>query len=92
MSGKLLRRILWGGVLTGLGMLLLAGCGTARERYRTLSFFFDGVPDPDAVKPLSNEGVPVLLNTRVVKQHPPYRDNKCDACHRGGADLNEGKA
>jgi predicted CXXCH cytochrome family protein len=83
MTIKVPRNVIWGGLLVGLGLVLLAGCGTPRERYRVLSYFFDGVPDPDAVKRVTNAGgvqVPVLA--RTVIQHKPYADNQCDVCHR----------
>jgi predicted CXXCH cytochrome family protein len=86
MTGKLPRNIFWGGLMIGLGLLLMAGCGTPRERYRVLSFFFDGVPNPDAVKPASgNTGAVAQEAARVVKQHKPYAENNCAACHRTAA-------
>lgn len=76
-------KALWGLLLPCLVALLVA-CGSPRERYRTLSYFFDGVPDPDAPpKQVMNDGVMVPVIARVVKQHPPFRDNKCAACHQG---------
>src|SRR4051794_38380706 len=51
------RRRLRRAVLVGLRLLVLAapvgvwvGC-TAESKYKTLSYFFDGVPDPNAPKP-----------------------------------------
>ena len=88
MTVKQRRNILWGIFLAGLGLLLLAGCGTPRERYRALSFFFDGVPDPDAVKPAAGGGgggAAVVVMARRVTQHKPYADNECAACHRSAS-------
>jgi predicted CXXCH cytochrome family protein len=34
------------GLLLAVGIVLLAGCRTPEQRYRVLSFFFDGVPPP----------------------------------------------
>jgi len=80
MRFKIPRNILIGGLLVGLGLVLMAGCGSPRERYRVLSYFFDGVPDPDAVKRVVNDqGVSVPVVARVVTQHKPYADNQCDA-------------
>jgi predicted CXXCH cytochrome family protein len=69
-----------------LGVLMWLGCGTAQERYRVLSVFFDGVPNPNATTQesglvaLSNPGAgsarPVLLSI-----HKPYVDKQCQACH-----------
>ena len=74
--------------ILGFGLLclvaLLVACGSSRERYHTLSFFFDGVPDPDASKQaLTRDGATVPVIARLVKQHAPFRDNKCAACHQG---------
>jgi predicted CXXCH cytochrome family protein len=83
MTAKLPRNIFWGGLMIGLGLLIMAGCGTPREEYQVLSFFFDGVPNPDAVKPTAEStGPAVKAVARVVTQHKPYADNNCAACHR----------
>lgn len=79
-------------------LLLMAGmlaCAPA-PRYRVLSFFFDGVPDPDA--PTTSTQVthrrrPYALPHRparpitvpaalpYVSQHKPYAERQCDGCH-----------
>ncbi|MBL4699919.1 MAG: hypothetical protein JKX85_01550 [Phycisphaeraceae bacterium] len=57
-------------------------------RYETLSFFFDGVPDPNAPDLLdgpsanARNGSPNARKLRV-SVHKPYRDNDCNACHVG---------
>jgi predicted CXXCH cytochrome family protein len=74
------------------GALLWAGCGTPEQRYKTLSFFFDGVPDPveqarlaEALKSggslagRSVNGQPVMIFT-----HKPYEQQQCYQCHTGG--------
>ena len=61
----------------------IAGCGTPQEKYRTLSFFFDGVPNPDAPKVarrVTAAGSTVTL--AIVSRHKPYVDNNCESCHR----------
>ena len=77
--------------LLGVGLavvLLLVGCGT-QERYRVLSFFFDGVPDPNAPPASAGEeetgdyvGRPADAKGLTYYRHKPYDENKCDACHR----------
>lgn len=61
-------------------------------RYRVLSFFFDGVPAPGTTP---QRGYPTPLAPalgtgevaggasagRPVQPHPPYRENRCRACH-----------
>jgi predicted CXXCH cytochrome family protein len=77
------RNIFWGSLMIGLGLLLLAGCGTPRERYQVLSVFFDGVPNPDTAKPAAGGNGPVAsVPVRMVTQHKPYAEENCAACHR----------
>jgi predicted CXXCH cytochrome family protein len=69
--------------------VLTFGC-SAKARYRTLSFFFDGVPDPSAgVK--TEQGI---KNIRVeetdtnkpiqYREHGPYAARMCGGCHVPG--------
>jgi predicted CXXCH cytochrome family protein len=68
---------------TAVGWL---GCATPEERYRTLSIFFDGVPNPSpttqqaAGLALTNAGAggaaPMLLST-----HKPFVEKQCQSCH-----------
>lgn len=68
---------------------LLVAC-TAQSRYRVLSFFFDGVPEPgSAGKPSrigemeegSRELRPARERGRIMHAHPPYEDGLCRECH-----------
>jgi len=72
-------------LVVGLTTLLaLIGCGnTPQERYHTLSFFFDGVPNPDAPSKVVTDdaGRKVIASSRIVSQHKPYLDNQCGVCH-----------
>ena len=66
--------------------LLALGC-SVRKNYKTLSFFFDGVPDPNApVKRLSTSsnaaaGSNEQLPAPKMYRHKPYADGKCEECH-----------
>jgi predicted CXXCH cytochrome family protein len=82
MAAKSPHNLFWSILLIGLGLLLVSGCGTPRQRYEVLSFFFDGVPNPDAVKKSANNAETVVRATRIVSQHKPYAENACAACHR----------
>jgi len=86
-----------------VGLLLLVvgglwGCGTPRERYKVLSFFFDGVPDPD--KPVAKATTQsVFAQQRVfgkaaVSVHAPFKQGLCDSCHKTatGAVMDFGEA
>ncbi|HEY8666769.1 MAG TPA: cytochrome c3 family protein [Tepidisphaeraceae bacterium] len=75
-------------------LLLLIGCSAGR-RYQVLSFFFDGVPDPNAprIKGTATGTAQVGAGARVFSIHPPYRDGNCAGCHGSGDEklLNPGQ-
>jgi predicted CXXCH cytochrome family protein len=84
-SPRFIRHAIAAAILAA-GIVAWIGCGTPQERYRVLSVFFDGVPNPNpttqesAAIALANPGAaaanPVLLST-----HKPYVDKQCQACH-----------
>ena len=69
----------------GLGVTLIValvvlGCTVTNRNYKVLSFFFDGVPDPN---------LPAGVVTRVeggkpavAVLHQPYAEERCEVCHR----------
>ncbi len=65
------------------GLLAAAGC-SAESRYRTLTLFFDGVPDP--AKQAAETGKRGVVSADAargpVRNHGPYAARMCDACHR----------
>lgn len=68
-------------------LLLLAtsqwmGCSPERH-YKTLSFFFDGVPDPNAPPSLVNGEETDATGAPIPRAflHKPFAENRCDACH-----------
>jgi len=76
-----------GGRLALAGLLAAAlapvvcwsGCSPA-GRYRTLSFFFDGVPDPSApVIDTSSAGA--LRRSPTYSVHQPFAAERCSDCH-----------
>lgn len=69
-------------------MIGWTGCGSASERYKVLSFFFDGVPNPNAPKVVRTAAAatgPAQVAHLIVSRHKPYVDNQCDSCHRSSA-------
>jgi len=74
----------WAGLfLCILVISSLAGC-EARSRYKVLSFFIDGVPDPDKIAALSKnqeigEEAVVVKDTNLG--HGPFEARLCYACH-----------
>jgi predicted CXXCH cytochrome family protein len=68
-----------------------SGC-SVKKNYEVLSFFFDGVPDPNAPAPgaagqKSVGGVQLQSPTSVVSRHKPFVEQDCKSCHSGGGDL-----
>jgi predicted CXXCH cytochrome family protein len=81
----------WMGVIFCILMItVIAGCA-ARSRYKVLSFFFDGVPDPDApvatakaqAEKAEKEGAAgTLVRRGGFLEHGPYGARLCHACHQ----------
>jgi predicted CXXCH cytochrome family protein len=61
---------------------LILGC-SAQKHYKTLSFFFDGVPDPNATTGATRLTTERAGTRFTVYVHKPYADNDCNACHTG---------
>jgi predicted CXXCH cytochrome family protein len=71
------------------------GCGSAEERYRVLSFFFDGVPVPPSLlkdmPELADRGRDPFDDSQTTKTdeekpkpvfyHEPYINRSCFGCH-----------
>lgn len=73
-----------GWTLLGAILIVIGPSCSPQKHYKTLSFFFDGVPDPNAPKlpegfAQSAGGAPKLLS--IV--HKPYAEGKCGDCHEG---------
>jgi predicted CXXCH cytochrome family protein len=64
--------------------LVLGGC-SSEKRYEVLSFFFDGVPDPN--QPADTPGGQRLVTRSASGTtffvHRPFMDGDCSACHLG---------
>ncbi|RMF06547.1 MAG: hypothetical protein D6762_09240 [Candidatus Neomarinimicrobiota bacterium] len=70
---------------------------TEEERYRVLSFFFDGVPVPASLQPVPEADTtaseptapetPVVIRTvpeePTIYVHQPFKERRCQACHQG---------
>jgi len=83
------RRGRWRPVLLALALIpatLWLGCGV-EEHYALLSFFFDGVPDPNA--PLSVTGATGggRIPGAVYYTHQPYAEEACAECHRASTRM-----
>lgn len=62
---------------------LWQGCTVTEENYQTLSFWFDGVPDPKgkfaSVDPRTGE----VRQFGKISLHKPFEEEKCAECHNG---------
>jgi len=56
------------------------GC-SVEKHYELLSFFFDGVPDPNAPDDLFRDRSGRLRRPSVM--HPPFKEGACEKCHVG---------
>lgn len=68
------------------------------KNYKTLTFFFDGVPDPNAKPTLTDssngtkeQNLKQYVKTEEIFTHPPYQEKACGNCHNtsGSNRLNE---
>ena len=78
----------WAALLVLFSCAAWIGC-TPQKRYQTLSFFFDGVPNPDAAganKNASSAGASLLHAGRAALpfQHKPFAEGNCASCHPSG--------
>lgn len=81
-------------VLVGVGLLSgLGACARPEDRYRVLSFFFDGVPPPDAEANAARKAAEAAAQkaaaeAKVPRQvitvfaHTPFAKNECSGCHK----------
>jgi len=79
-----------------MAVIMLAVACSVEKHYRTLSFFFDGVPDPEAAR---RTALPDSLKSAAADTshlgtvspelsfnfHQPYIEKKCDDCHNRGS-------
>ncbi len=71
-----------GGVLCAAVIVsAVHGC-SVEKNYALLSFFFDGVPNPNAMPVLAASGDPAAMRASpTYTVHPPYLENRCVECH-----------
>ena len=80
LRATILRRLT---VVVVLSMIGVIGCSTSASRYKVVSFFFDGVPNPDASKLVVRQ----KSTGRPIYVHQPYAEQKCDSCHTSTQDI-----
>lgn len=64
--------------------LFWAGC-SVEKNYELLSFFFDGVPNPNALPIVASSGDPIAMRSSpTYTAHTPYLNGQCAECHGQG--------
>lgn len=61
-------------------VVLWAGCTVTNENYEVLSFFFDGVPDPNAPMLPGATAAQIRLSP-TYSVHEPFTEDRCADCH-----------
>jgi predicted CXXCH cytochrome family protein len=63
-------------------LALSAGCSSAKH-HRVLSFFFDGVPEPQVAVASAAPEVQASVGRQLVRpgEHGPFAAKLCDSCH-----------
>jgi predicted CXXCH cytochrome family protein len=56
------------------------GCAVTTENYDVLSFFFDGVPDPNAPM-LPGASAAQIRQSPTYSSHAPFTEDRCAECH-----------
>ncbi|MFO0829372.1 MAG: cytochrome c3 family protein [Phycisphaerales bacterium] len=98
MSGRSDRRLVHGVVrfraarVVAAGALLSAACAIAAswsgctvtvDNYKTLSVFFDGVPNPEGAGMVVDPSTGAIRQRVTVSVHKPFAEQQCGECHRG---------
>lgn len=78
------RRLIAAGACALVIGLVWMGC-SVEKHYKTLSIFFDGVPDPEAkAQAAAAGGVTAAMRLSATYTiHKPYAEEKCAECHKG---------
>lgn len=68
-------------LLGALAVAVVLGC-SVEKHHKTLSLFFDGVPDPGAVQEVRAGVVtPDVRKSPTYSAHKPWAEEKCEECH-----------
>lgn len=78
------RSMLAAPVCVGVAGLVWSGC-SVEKNYALLSFFFDGVPNPNALPIMSTAGNPAFIRqSPTYSGHKPFLEDRCVDCHGSG--------
>lgn len=82
--------------MAGALLLVWSGCTVTESNFKTLSFFFDGVPDPRQ-KAVEDAGISRFSSIDPRKApnysvHKPFKEEKCDECHKSGLKMGRNNA
>ncbi len=82
-------------LLSATAVATLLACATPQQRYKVLSFFFDGVPPPESgaaaelrQAPTDEDAIALSAQAALASAiqpsiHKPYQKKECDRCHAG---------
>lgn len=86
---RLARRLILGATII-IGAFVWYGCSIERD-YKTLSFFFDGVPDPNAPGGLARDNAAAGGSDTValaeMSAHSAFVERRCGDCHGKSASF-----
>jgi predicted CXXCH cytochrome family protein len=72
----------------GLAIAATWGGCSVQKHYKTLSLFFDGVPNPDAQGQLTAaERLAGMRSSPTYAAHQPYAQEQCSECHGASFEL-----
>jgi predicted CXXCH cytochrome family protein len=82
------RSFLAAGLSLAAAVAVWSGCTVTQSNYKTLSFFFDGVPDPSNPLTRIDASTGEVKTLGNVSVHKPYEQEQCGECHSGRDTLN----
>ncbi len=69
-------------IATIIALAAWPGCTVTRKNYTALSFFLDGVPNPDAPVGSVDPATGAIVAAATASIHPPYAQELCAECHK----------
>lgn len=72
-----------------VGSNVWTGCTVTPSNYRTLSLFFDGVPDPSKTNVLVDPKTGQAMAGMMQSVHKPFFEQACGECHRARVRLSK---
>lgn len=80
-TGRRFRRAIALAIGTSCALLTIWGGCSVEKNYDVLSFFFDGVPDPNATTLTRADALRQMRDSPTYTIHKPFAEDKCEDCH-----------